>query len=62
MKPRTVGFLGTVASAINCYFLLPALPRRPKPAPVPAPAPAPAAVGLPSLEGLAAGKLVPKMA
>ena len=25
-KPRFVGFLGTVASAINCYMLFPALP------------------------------------
>lgn len=63
MKPRTVGFLGTLASAINCYLLLPAFPHRaPKPAPVPAPAFAPAReAGLPALEP-AAGKLVPKMA
>lgn len=26
-KPRTVGFLGTVASAMNCYLLLPAYPK-----------------------------------
>jgi hypothetical protein len=26
-KPRFVGFLGTVASAINCYMLFPALPK-----------------------------------
>ena len=25
-KPRFVGFLGTLASAINCYMLFPALP------------------------------------
>ncbi|GIL49947.1 hypothetical protein Vafri_6243 [Volvox africanus] len=30
LKPRTVGFLGVVASAMNCYMLLPAYP---KPAP-----------------------------
>ncbi len=34
-KPRFVGFLGTVASAINCYMLFPALPA---PAKKPAPA------------------------
>jgi hypothetical protein len=27
-KPRTVGALGVVASAMNCYLLLPAMPRR----------------------------------
>lgn len=27
LKPRTVGFLGIVASAINCYMLFPAVPR-----------------------------------
>ncbi|PNH09763.1 Peroxisomal membrane protein 11D [Tetrabaena socialis] len=32
LKPRTVGVLGVVASAINCYMLLPAYP---KPAPPP---------------------------
>jgi hypothetical protein len=26
-KPRTVGLLGTIASAMNCYLLLPAHPR-----------------------------------
>ena len=26
-KPRFVGFLGVVASAINCYMLFPALPK-----------------------------------
>jgi len=25
-KPRFVGFLGTVASLLNCYMLFPALP------------------------------------
>lgn len=30
-KPRTVGLLGTLASALNCYFLLPPFPKR-KPA------------------------------
>ena len=34
-KPRFVGFLGVVASAINCYMLFPALPQ---PAAKPAPA------------------------
>lgn len=57
MRPRTVGLLGAVASAINCYFLLPAMPKR---APKPSPAPAAAGVGLPSADF--AGKLVPKMA
>jgi len=60
MRPRTVGLLGTVASAINCYFLLPAFPKQPKPAP--APAPAREAQGLPALDVAGAGKLVPKMA
>jgi hypothetical protein len=27
-KPRTVGALGVVASAMNCYLLLPAMPKR----------------------------------
>lgn len=27
-KPRTVGALGTLASAINCYMLLPPMPKR----------------------------------
>ena len=27
LKPRTVGLLGVVASAMNCYFLLPAYPK-----------------------------------
>jgi hypothetical protein len=26
-KPRTTGLLGTVASAMNCYMLLPAYPK-----------------------------------
>ena len=33
-KPRTVGLLGVVASAMNCYMLLPAYPKKvdaPKP-------------------------------
>ncbi|KAI8467564.1 MAG: peroxisomal biogenesis factor 11-domain-containing protein [Monoraphidium minutum] len=64
MRPRTVGLLGTVASIINCYFLMPAMPKR-APRPAPAPAPATAGGGLPA--GLlaaadVAGKLVPKMA
>jgi hypothetical protein len=28
-KPRTVGFLGVLASAMNCYMLLPAYPSKP---------------------------------
>lgn len=28
LKPRTTGFLGVVASAMNCYFLLPAYPKQ----------------------------------
>lgn len=28
-KPRTVGFLGVVASAMNCWLLLPSLPKKP---------------------------------
>lgn len=27
-KPRTVGALGTIASAINCYMLLPPFPKK----------------------------------
>lgn len=27
LKPRTVGFLGVAASAMNCYFLMPAYPK-----------------------------------
>lgn len=26
-KPRTVGALGVIASAMNCYMLFPAMPR-----------------------------------
>ena len=38
-KPRFVGFLGVVASAINCYMLFPALPPAAKAAEAkPAPA------------------------
>lgn len=29
-KPRTIGFLGVVASAMNCYMLLPAYPKKAK--------------------------------
>jgi len=62
-KPRTVGLWGTIASALNCYFLLPPFPKR-------APAQKPAAVpssggGLPagtSDAAMAAGKLVAKTA
>jgi hypothetical protein len=34
-KPRTVGLLGSLASALNCYFLLPAMPVRSKALPPP---------------------------
>jgi hypothetical protein len=44
-KPRTVGLLGTLASALNCYFLLPAFPQRTK---APADKPAAAAAALPT--------------
>jgi len=37
-KPRTVGLFGTVASAINCYFLLPPFPQRAKKQPAALPA------------------------
>ena len=50
-KPRTVGVIGIVASAINCYMLLPALPARDAPAKGKAPAVAPAAAGLPARVG-----------
>lgn len=43
-KPRTVGFLGIVASAINCYMLTPAVAKPAasiKPASKPEPLPAP---------------------
>jgi hypothetical protein len=60
MRPRTVGLLGTVASAINCYFLLPAMPKR-TPKPTAAAAAAAAGAGLPSAVD-ASGKLIPKMA
>lgn len=46
-KPRFVGFLGVVASAINCYMLFPALP----PAAAAAPSkPAPAQLAPPKME------------
>lgn len=35
LKPRTVGLLGVVASAMNCYFLLPSYPKLIAPAPKP---------------------------
>lgn len=35
LKPRTVGLLGVVASAMNCYMLLPALPKALPAAPKP---------------------------
>lgn len=53
MKPRTVGLLGTIASVINCYFLLPPFPTRERVS-------KPTAVAVAA--GEAAGKLVPKMA
>ena len=56
-KPRTVGVIGVVASAINCYMLLPALPAK-APAKGKAPAAAPAAAaGLPAGVGGAAPQL-----
>lgn len=61
-KPRTVGLLGSLASALNCYFLLPPFPARAKPAAKPALAAAPAA-GLASPPPLLAeGKLTAKVA
>jgi hypothetical protein len=62
-RPRTVGLLGTLASALNCYFLMPAFPQRPKAvADKPAAAAAAAAAGaLPAFTG-ADGKLVAKVA
>lgn len=59
-RPRTVGLLGTLASALNCYFLLPAFPQRPK-AVADKPAAAAAAGALPAFTG-ADGKLVAKVA
>jgi hypothetical protein len=61
-KPRTVGALGSIASAINCYFLLPPFPKRP--AAKPAALPAAAGGGSKQLElsEAAAGKLVAKVA
>lgn len=38
LKPRTVGALGTIASAINCYMLLPPFPAASKKAARPLPA------------------------
>jgi hypothetical protein len=52
-KPRTVGLLGTLASALNCYFLLPPFPKRVAPAAKPA---------LAAANGAAEGKLVAKVA
>jgi hypothetical protein len=52
-KPRTVGLLGTLASALNCYFLLPPFPKRAAPAGKPA---------LAAANGAAEGKLVAKVA
>lgn len=61
-KPRTVGFFGTLASAINCYFLLPAFPKRAAPAVCPA-KPAALPAGLPAgAPATAEGKLVAKVA
>lgn len=54
-KPRTVGVIGIVASAINCYMLLPALPAR-APARGKAPAAA-AAAALPAGVGGGAPQL-----
>ncbi|WIA18315.1 hypothetical protein OEZ85_009780 [Tetradesmus obliquus] len=52
-KPRTVGLLGTLASALNCYFLLPPFPKRAAPAAKPA---------LAAANSAAEGKLVAKVA
>ena len=41
-KPRTVGAIGMAASALNCYFLYPAVARVAAPASAGAGAPAPA--------------------
>lgn len=41
-KPRFVGFLGIVASAVNCYMLFPALPKAAAPPAKAAPAACPA--------------------
>ncbi|KAK9838281.1 hypothetical protein WJX81_002226 [Elliptochloris bilobata] len=41
-KPRFVGFLGVVASAVNCYMLFPALPKPTAPPVKAAPATCPA--------------------
>jgi hypothetical protein len=30
LKPRTIGLIGTMASALNCYMLYPALPKAKK--------------------------------
>lgn len=46
-RPRTVGLIGIVASAINCYMLLPALPAK-APAKGKAPAAAPAGAAVPA--------------
>lgn len=58
-RPRTVGLLGTLASALNCYFLLPPFPQRAA-APAGKPAAAPAAALPAGLGGEA--KLVAKVA
>ncbi|KAF8059207.1 lvsF [Scenedesmus sp. PABB004] len=47
-RPRTVGLFGSLASALNCYFLLPAMPKRPAKAGALSAAPAPA-LGEPKL-------------
>eukprot|EP00882_Tetradesmus_deserticola_P000620 GHRQ01000677.1.p1 GENE.GHRQ01000677.1~~GHRQ01000677.1.p1 ORF type:complete len:252 (+),score=112.71 GHRQ01000677.1:194-949(+) len=52
-KPRTVGMLGTLASALNCYFLLPPFPKRAAPASKPA---------LAAANGAVEGKLAAKVA
>jgi hypothetical protein len=52
-----VGLLGTLASALNCYFLMPAFPQRPK-----AIADKPAAAALPAMATGTEGKLVAKVA
>lgn len=60
-KPRTVGLLGSIASAMNCYFLLPPFPKR-APALKPAAAVSGAVPAGASEAGQVAGKLVAKVA
>jgi hypothetical protein len=61
LRPRTVGLFGTLASALNCYFLLPAFPKRVQAADAGS-KPAAAAAAAVGAIGDAAGKLVAKVA